>query len=79
MSQVFVEAIVVGIVLVIIGIIVNAMLPKYFKVDLPDSCKDWNKKHAMEISLFLTGFTAHLLFEATGINKWYCKNGAACK
>ena len=46
--------------------------------DLPSVCKDWNKKHAMEISLFLTGFTLHLLCEFGGLNKWYCKNGVAC-
>ena len=27
----------------------------------------------MEICLFLTGFTLHLLFEVLGLNKYYCK------
>ncbi len=30
-------------------------------------------------SLFLLGAIAHLLFELIGANKWYCKNGTACK
>ena len=29
--------------------------------------------------IFLTGFIGHLLFEALGTNKWYCKHGNACK
>ena len=30
-------------------------------------------------SFFVTGVIIHLLCEGTGINKWYCKNGNACK
>ena len=29
--------------------------------------------------LFLTGALIHILAEASGINKWYCGNGYACK
>lgn len=28
--------------------------------------------------VFVVGAVGHLLFEATGANAWYCKNGAAC-
>lgn len=28
--------------------------------------------------MFLVGVLMHLLFEFSGINKWYCKNGVAC-
>ena len=30
------------------------------------------------LSSALTGMIFHLTCEATGINKWYCKNGNAC-
>lgn len=30
------------------------------------------------IFMFIIGFLIHLVFEALGLNKWYCKNGAAC-
>ena len=30
-------------------------------------------------SNFLLGVIVHLLFEYIGANKWYCKNGNACK
>ena len=72
------EAIIVGFVLIIIGTIVSFIVGKVFSTDLPPVCKDWNKNYVMEICLFFTGFTAHLAFEYTGINKWYCNNGYAC-
>ncbi len=78
MMKLLVEALVVGVATVIVGSVVGFVVGKMIGSKLPDVCKDWNKKHAMEISLFLTGFTLHLLFEVVGGNKWYCKNGVAC-
>jgi hypothetical protein len=31
------------------------------------------------MSVFMTGVIGHIIFEVTGANKWYCKNGSACK
>ena len=31
------------------------------------------------IIVILIGAVTHLLFEVAGFNKWYCKNGTACK
>tara|TARA_B100000963_G_C22633171_1_gene676082 strand:+ start:65 stop:307 length:243 start_codon:yes stop_codon:yes gene_type:complete len=78
MKQIIIEAIVVGIITVIIGNISGLLVASVLKVNLPEICKDWNKYYTMEITLFLTGFLIHLLCEFTGINKWYCKNGFAC-
>ena len=74
-----VEAIVVGIATVIIGSLVGYVMGKLMGQDLPIKCKEWNKNHIMEITLFITGFLIHLFSELSGLNKWYCKNGNACK
>lgn len=29
-------------------------------------------------NLFVVGFLIHLVFEILGLNRWYCKYGAAC-
>lgn len=74
-----VEALVVGVVIVIIGLIVGAFVAPSLSVKLPKVCEGWNEKYVMEITLFLTGFLGHLFFEAIGTNKWYCEHGVACK
>tara|TARA_B100000242_G_C42841958_1_gene391019 strand:+ start:375 stop:611 length:237 start_codon:yes stop_codon:yes gene_type:complete len=73
-----IEALVVGIATVVVGSVVGFGVGKVLGSDMPKICKNWNKKYAMEISLFLTGSLLHLLFEFLGGNKWYCKNGIAC-
>ena len=76
--KVFIEAVVVGVLTVTVGVVVGFALSKSFSTNLPAICKTWNKNHVMEISLFLTGFSLHLLCEFMGVNKWYCKHGNAC-
>ena len=75
--KLMIEALVVGIATVV-GSVVGFGVGKVLGSDMPKVCKNWNKKYAMEISLFLTGSLLHLLFEFLGGNKWYCKNGIAC-
>jgi len=80
MYKLFVEALVVGIMTVVVGNVIAFLIRKInvFSVKLPDLCKDWNNFYIMEICLFLTGFILHLLCEAFGVNKYYCKNSYAC-
>lgn len=65
MMNLIIEAIVVGVVMVIIGVGVS-MITTY--LNIPG-----------QFNIFLTGFIGHLLFEMMGANKWYCTNGYACK
>ena len=78
-SKLLIEAFFVGIVIVIMGTLVAGSFAFFMKSDLPPVCKDWNKNYVMELSLFFTGVVSHLFFELVGLNKWYCKNGIACK
>jgi len=79
MNSLLIEAIFVGVLVVAVGTVVGYAVGKFASVDLPAVCKKWNKYHAMEISLFLTGFLVHIICEYIGLNRWYCKNGNACK
>lgn len=79
MFKLLVEAVVVGVMVVIVGSAVGYVVGRANSVDLPKVCKKWNKNHVMEISLFFTGVILHLLCEFSGINKYYIKNGYAVK
>ena len=70
-SQVFTEGIIVGILSVFIGSLVIYVFFSTNKVN--------QRKQELFLPLFLTGFFIHLICEATGVNKLYCKEGSACK
>lgn len=70
------EASIVGLVMMCLGLLIAVILKKVYgyldlKVDLPESCSKYNKYRIMEATLFATGFIGHLLFEAIGANKYY--------
>lgn len=70
LGVVILEAIFVGITLVILSI----GLTFVYKIIYPNAhseCKNWNKNYIMEISVFILGVATHLLYEVTGINRWY--------
>ena len=83
MSQLIYEAASVGAITILFGNVVSCVLdfvvlsPK-LKMKLPISSSR-DKFYEMGIVLFLTGVSIHLFCELMGINKWYCKNGYACK
>ena len=77
MKTLLVEAGVVGIATIIVGILVAISLKQLFKLDMPMSHKNINKNN-MIILLFVTGFLIHIICEFSGLNKWYCSNGNAC-
>jgi len=69
--RVFIEACVMGLLVMLVGVIGSKIVKPYFGVSLPEICKSWNKKYVMEASLFTTGFLLHIILEITGINKEY--------
>ena len=72
---VFLEACFVGVVLIgftyASGLIARNIVSK---PSLPEICSTWNENYIMEVNLFLAGFLFHIVFEYTGINKWYVDN-----
>lgn len=76
MIKVLKEAIIVGICLIFFGYLGGGIAKMILPV--PNINEYFNKYHIMELSLFIAGLLFHLTCEILGINKWYCKNGAAC-
>lgn len=72
MLRIFVEAIVVGVVMMLVGYPCGLAASKIVPVNGGDHVR------VMYLGLFLTGLSSHLLFEALKINLWYCVNGFAC-
>jgi hypothetical protein len=70
MWQLFIEAIVVGVMTCVIG---AALI--YLFCDVHIFRKSLVK---LLFTLFLTGAFIHLGCEISGMNKWYCKHGYAC-
>lgn len=76
-KQLVIEAAIVGLATILIGVCVQELLKKTtLKVQCKTPC-DWNKNYIREIGLFLTGFMLHILFEIMGANSWYVKHGSA--
>ena len=71
MYKIFFEAIVYGILAVIIGLIFTLIFKQFsfdLKEKLPDECKNWNKYYIMEISLFVVGFFLRYSLQLPVIN-----------
>lgn len=71
------EAIVVGVVLVVVTYVAVFLTTKIVPPSPPG--EHFNKYKVMEISIFVAGFLTHLFFEKVGLNKAYCTSGYACK
>jgi hypothetical protein len=70
-QKILLEALHVGIGLVVIGMLMHLVASKFKKHDMNDNI-------VLALYLFIAGAVFHLLYEYFGINKWYCKNGVAC-
>lgn len=72
----FLEAVVVGVVLVFATYLSVALTKRI--VPPVEEGEFFNKYRVMEISIFVAGFLTHIFFEKSGLNKAYCTSGHAC-
>ena len=61
------EAVYAGILAIVFGWIASFIVRPFFKVSLPEICKEWNKKRVMEVSLFVAGFLGWLTVRCTNV------------
>ena len=71
------EAFIVGIFTSIFGFIISTII-MYFS-DKNFSIEKYHFWKFVFLGFFITGFLFHITCEITGVNKWYCVNGNACK
>lgn len=78
MLNLLIEALVVGIVFTVVILILHAIVEMgILSSEKPSSHTDYMPRIA--ILGFFSAIITHFLFELSGANKWYCKNGVACK
>ncbi len=75
MKALLIEALVVGLMVTLIGLVIS-YISMYVKS--PEKTKDFEHWKSIFGSFFISGLLVHLLCEYVGLNKWYCNNGNAC-
>ena len=70
------EAFIVGLVTLVIGTTLSIL---FMYTQDGFSIKKIDFWPTLILTNFFTGVIVHLLCEWSGINKWYCKNGHACR
>ena len=71
------EAFIIGIFVSIFGFIISTVM--MFLTDKDFTIKKYHFWKFVLLNCFLIGFLFHIFCEISGINKWYCVNGNACK
>jgi hypothetical protein len=72
-SKVLYQAVLFGIVVVLLGLILSALLASQKPV-LPVECDKWDEYYIMEINLFLIGFIIRYGLEVDMVRKYLYSN-----
>jgi hypothetical protein len=67
------EALKLALVFIVVGVVLHFVSLKVM------GSHNLNDMKMYAVHLGATAVVAHLLLEAQGVNKWYCKNGVACR
>jgi hypothetical protein len=68
-SKTFYQAVMFGIVAIILGLILSAVFG-FLKPELPEECSEWDKYYVMEVIMFLTGFIIRYLLTNETIGQY---------
>jgi hypothetical protein len=71
------EAFLVGVLIIPLGFLVLGL--SFFLQNNVKLYRDMGPNFIMITGFFALGFITHIVCELSGINKWYCKNGNACR
>ena len=82
MNKLIIDSLIIGLITSVLGsVILRVIITGFNKVEKNESLeymlKKYKKNYIIEIALFFTGISIHLLLEYFGINKWYCEKKCA--
>ena len=74
--HILLEALLVGVIVGILGLIIATGLMFLFQPGF--SLSKYDFWFEVFLGYFITGMLSHLIFQWTGVNKMYCQYGNAC-
>jgi hypothetical protein len=78
MKKIITDSLIIGLITSVLGsVILRVMITGFNKIEHNESLelilKKYKKNYIIEIALFFTGISIHLLMEYFGINQWMCE------
>jgi hypothetical protein len=77
LGRLVVEALAVGTATSVVGLLISTLI--MYAVTPAFSLTRYKFWPYVLLAFFITGVCLHVGFELVGANKWYCRNGNACR